>query len=290
MANDQRTCFVIIPNCDTSPHRDRAYWDRHFDQFLRPIIEEVPLLVPKRSATDEGDTSAVADIVTTDVVIADITDGDPRVYWELAVRQSFKLGTVIIAAHGTTIPFEVSSQPILLYNTDSHLGLADFRKALMKRLTAALDNPSAGDSKIWEQLGSRGTLHDIMNRGSLIRRLDGLLAEVRRNERLLEKVFEQANANQIVPAERKCVSERLRTPAIETLLVERYLDESKNFYVLTDKYFGRVLEINHQLDSWLRQSDSTERWLLKVKKDTLGGIEELKTTVRKLRSKHKSRY
>lgn len=289
MAKDQRTCLVIIPNCVTSPHRDEAYWDRHFEQFLRPIVEEIPDLSLKRSTSAAGGTSSIADIVTAHVVIADITDADPRVYWELAVRQSFKLGTVIIAAQGTTVPFQVSRKPVLMYNTDSHLGLADFRKVLIERVTAALDAPSADDSKVWEQLGSRGTLHDIMNRRSLIRRLDGLIAELRRNKKLLEKIFEQANTNQIVPAERKCVSERLRTPAVETLLVERYLDESKSFYLLADKYFGRILETNHQLDNWLRQSDPTERWLLKVKKDTLGGMDELETLVRKLRDKYKSR-
>jgi hypothetical protein len=38
MADPQR-CFVIMPFSETTPEHTEDYWTRHFDTFLKPLIE-----------------------------------------------------------------------------------------------------------------------------------------------------------------------------------------------------------------------------------------------------------
>ncbi|NVM45355.1 MAG: hypothetical protein HWN79_10600 [Candidatus Lokiarchaeota archaeon] len=50
----------------------------------------------------------IQSLVTSPIVLADLTDHNPNVFWELGVRQSFKHNTITIAEEGTKLPFDVS--------------------------------------------------------------------------------------------------------------------------------------------------------------------------------------
>ena len=80
------------------------------EQFLGPLIEESGELEAYRSEPIRGDVlrQIITNLVFYPVVVADLTDNNPNVYWELGVRQSFKHGTITIAEYGTKLPFDVS--------------------------------------------------------------------------------------------------------------------------------------------------------------------------------------
>ena len=71
-------------------------------------------LIPRaraRSHPLRGDMvrEIITNLVMAPIVIADITDENPNVYWELGVRHSFEHGTIIIAEEGTKRRFDIGA-------------------------------------------------------------------------------------------------------------------------------------------------------------------------------------
>lgn len=83
-------CFVIMPFSQTTDEHGEEYWTAHFERFLKPTIEEVGLEA-RRSEPLRGDlvSEIVKELVVCPIVIADLTDLNANVFWELGVRQSF---------------------------------------------------------------------------------------------------------------------------------------------------------------------------------------------------------
>lgn len=52
-----------------------------------------------------------------EIVLADLTFGNPNVYYELGIRQALsRKGTVLVACLGTVLPFDVRNQLVLSYD------------------------------------------------------------------------------------------------------------------------------------------------------------------------------
>lgn len=55
MADEQKKCFVIMPFFKTTTKRTEEYWTRHYNEFLKPLIESNKLLKAERSSALRGD-------------------------------------------------------------------------------------------------------------------------------------------------------------------------------------------------------------------------------------------
>src|SRR3989304_4593293 len=90
---DKKRCFVIMPFSKTEHHTEE-YWTRHFGSFLKPLIERNEAFEAFRSEPLRGDIASqiITNLASSDVVVADLTDHNPNVFWELGVRHSYKQG------------------------------------------------------------------------------------------------------------------------------------------------------------------------------------------------------
>ena len=52
---------------------------------------------------------------TSDLVIADLTDLNPNVFYELGIRHHTGKPTILLAANGTTLPFDIGVMPVIFY-------------------------------------------------------------------------------------------------------------------------------------------------------------------------------
>ena len=68
--------------------------------------------------------------MTAPIVVVDLTDSNPNVYWELGVRQSFKHGTITIAEKGTELPFDLGVKGTLFYYPEDYIKMSEFRDEL----------------------------------------------------------------------------------------------------------------------------------------------------------------
>lgn len=266
MTQPKKRCFVIMPFSKTAEHHSDAYWNRHFNSYLKPLIERNQQLEAFRSEPLRGDIAAqiVVDLFNSDIVIADLTDHNPNVLWELGVRQSFKPGTITIAEIGTQIPFHFSHKGILFYNGD-HLDNQLFDEKFAESLRSCLEKPNESDSPVLDALGGRGTLYSIIHEDENNRRISALKTEYAENKRNHEDIIKICETNKALRLQKKPtipMAGLLSAPAAEFLLINRYLDQDEKFYAKVIAYTQFINYAKTFLHKWVEIPTDIEMWLL----------------------------
>lgn len=256
-------CFVIMPFSKTSEQHTEDYWTKHFEDFIKPLIESTHPIIAERSSPLRGDIlrQIVTDLVTASIVVADLTDSNPNVYWELGVRQSFKHGTITIAESATTLPFDLGAKGTLFYFPTDHIKMQAFREQFCEAINDCLKNPESPDSHVLETISGRGTLHQILMRDESLRRLDAVISEIDYNEDIFNAAIEQCQKNIKLRKEKKSVefyTRLLNAAAVESLIVNRYIDSKKDFYELAEEYVGNLHTTNTRLVDWPSRPSTIE--------------------------------
>ncbi len=138
-SSPDKTCFVISPIGELgSPVRQRS------DQVLRHIIEP--------AAREEGLRALRADdipspgMITTQIiqhmlndrmVVADLTDHNANVFYELALRHAFRKPVVILIQANQPIPFDVQGARVIKYELSLD-GVAQARLEVCRQIETAL--------------------------------------------------------------------------------------------------------------------------------------------------------
>jgi hypothetical protein len=276
--------FVLLPFSQTSENHTAQYWSRHFNSYLKPLIERDETIQATRLEAMAGNESlnqTIFELLQSDIVIADLTNQDPNVVWALAVRQSFKNSTIVIAEANSPVPAYFSKKEILFYSGD-YLD-KPFEKKFQSAIDACLKTPPEPDSPVLETLGGRGTLYGVVHNEENFRRAHGLLMELSVNERLLEQIFENCTRNLTLRLANRADAKRmtttpLKTGAVQFLLINCYLDLDKSFYSTLYAYHNYLEAINGHLIEWesTNTDKEVEEWLLASKEATYKNLNKLK--------------
>ena len=79
-----------------------------------------------------------------DVVLADVTFWNPNVFYELGIRQALsQKGAVLVAASGTSLPFDVKGQRVWFYDPGNRLRLKAFQQELRAVISKAVNHEQA---------------------------------------------------------------------------------------------------------------------------------------------------
>jgi hypothetical protein len=290
MTTNRKTCFVIMPFGKTTDEHTQDYWTSHFEHFLKPLIEANTKVKARLSQPLRGDIlkQIITDLIVSPLLVADLTDRNPNVYWELGVRQSFKHGTITIAETGTPIPFDISTKATLPYYPKDHLKMKEFKQTFKNAIEDCLLHPDAPDSQVLETISGRGTLFEIMRRDDAIRRLDAVMYELTWAGGMLSLFEVQAKTNLEKPAEAKYTSTRLISAALELFVTERYVEADNDFFYKVANCVMAIRTINDHLTTWPLRAEKADRWLLKhapkVGKDLLEVFGKISTIQVKLKS------
>jgi len=245
-----------MPFSQTTPEHTKEYWDEQYDSFLKPLIEENSKVIAHRSEAERGDVvkQIISDLVVSPIVVADITDKNANVFWELGVRQSFKHGTITIAQYGTNLPFDIIGKGTLFYYPNDHIkNMKFFTTQFKKAINDCLSHPDKQDSKVLESITGRGTLFETFHRDETNRRLDALLYECDWNLTTIEKIIITAKENLTNPD----IQSRsfhpymnLSSKTFEYLVISRYINIPNKAY----EFFALILTwidtINPILRCW----------------------------------------
>lgn len=140
----EKSCFIITPiGNENDPIR------RHIDGILDTVIE--PLLNEKQynmsvahRITTPGSINkqVISGIYNSDLVIANLTNLNPNVMYELAFAHSIGKSTITIAEAGSTkLPFDITTERTIFYKND-FMGVSELSEQLKNMIQSIEQNPN----------------------------------------------------------------------------------------------------------------------------------------------------
>lgn len=286
MGSDSKLCYVIMPFSGTTDEHTTQYWTSWW-KFLKKRIEDLPDVEVRRSEALRGDIvkEIIRDLYAADVVIADLTDMNPNVYWELGVRQSLKYGTITIAETREHVASDMGMKGVLKYHPKDSVKNEEFVSILKRAIVDCVENPNEPDSHVLETLSGRSTLYSIIRKEENIRKVESLYDEFDENLETIEKIFET-----YYQSHRKTtkifIGHTVRCSCIEHLVTVRYLDESPEFYQEMTNYLLWMEALNLQLSLWGLPTDSAFNWLKENEDWFVEQIHTWKPLFEKLRTEY----
>ncbi len=114
--------FIIMPFSEKTGAYPKGYFDEVYNSLLVPAAAEAGLTAKtaKRSGSDIIHSTIVSDIFSSQIVLADLTEHNPNVLFELGLAIAFKKKVVLIRAKGTPAIFDVDNL-MRVYDYDGNL-------------------------------------------------------------------------------------------------------------------------------------------------------------------------
>lgn len=142
-----KKCFVITPIGDLGS-ATRRHTDGLLDAVIKPVLGSLgyDVVVAHEISTPGSITKQVLEHTLSDaLVVANLTDLNPNVMYELGVRHAAQLPVVAICQQGTKLPFDIAAERTVFFDNDFQ-GSLDLKVALEKAVQATdldgvIDNP-----------------------------------------------------------------------------------------------------------------------------------------------------
>ena len=117
---EEKVCFVISPIGDYgSDIRKRS--DLIYEYIIRPVVKEFGYHLTRADYIKEPGiiTSQIIDqIVESSLVIADLSDNNPNVFYELAIRHTIQKPYIQMIRSGQKIPFDINGLRTIHFDFD----------------------------------------------------------------------------------------------------------------------------------------------------------------------------
>lgn len=146
-----KRCFVVSPIGEEGGNtRSRA--DKILKYIIAPVVKECGYEDPVRA-----DKIAEPGVITTqviewlndaDLVVADLTESNPNVFYELAIRHMIQRPLVQLIEKGHKIPFDVASSRTVHVDHKDLDSVETAKEEIKKQIDAVEKDPSRVDNPI----------------------------------------------------------------------------------------------------------------------------------------------
>ncbi|MBI3782933.1 MAG: hypothetical protein HY270_05985 [Deltaproteobacteria bacterium] len=143
-----RICFVIMPFSKSASGTEEE-WTQVFEQLIKPAVEAASYNC-RRSAATRGSLikGIIQDLDASWVVLADLTDRNPNVFYELGVRHALKDRTILVAQNRDDIPFDLQSYANHVYDWRTDIGRQQFTDRIKTLLGDVDRDPERADNPV----------------------------------------------------------------------------------------------------------------------------------------------
>lgn len=134
---ERKTCFLVCPIGEEGTEtRQRS--DTLLEYLIKPVCQEKGYDVVRADqiyGNDRINDTIIDYLDNADLVIADVTDNNPNVFYELGYRTATKKPIVQIALNGSKLPFDISIIRTYFYDLDLKKS-SDTKQHLIKTIYA----------------------------------------------------------------------------------------------------------------------------------------------------------
>lgn len=155
-----KMCFIIMPIGSDDAYRTHL---NRYENLIKPAVESLSrdgerifdaIRADFISSTGSINRTVLRHLYQADVVIADLTDLNPNVFYELGVRHALRHGTILMALKGTQLPFDVGDLRVIPY--EDKLGGEKSTIPEIQRLLQALLDSQTDDSPVFQAVPELG--------------------------------------------------------------------------------------------------------------------------------------
>jgi hypothetical protein len=151
-------CFVIMPFTERAEDHDVGFFTEVMEHLVAPAGKAAGFTVRSalRQGSDVIQKTIVNDLLNADLVVADLTEHNPNVMFELGMRMAHDLPVALIRAKGTGSIFDVDNL-LRVFDYDPRLWPSTVQKDLptmQSHIQATWDNRE-NDSTYMQLLGRR---------------------------------------------------------------------------------------------------------------------------------------
>jgi len=215
---------------------------KYFDKVRRHIID--PVASEKGYKTSRADNISrpgritkqiIERLLKDDLVVADLTNKNPNVFYELAVRHAVHKPVILMGAIDDDIPFDVAAQRVIFYDLDPD-NITRGKKELARQISSVESDKFIVDSPIESSV----PLEQSKTGNTKQERIDAILRNQSRQLRRIEEILtEQYSPTDLSTKQRGA---RLPDPDLEI----QFLLELEGFsmdksYVLEKRSFSSAL-------------------------------------------------
>ena len=147
---EPKLCFVIAPIGEPdSDTRKRS--DQILQHVITPAVSQVgyePIRADQIDKPGLITNQVIQHIVSDPLVVADLTEHNPNVFYELAIRHALRLPLVQIISMGDPIPFDVASARTIKVNHTDLDSVANAKDEIVEQIRALEADPLGFDTPI----------------------------------------------------------------------------------------------------------------------------------------------
>lgn len=133
-----KRCFVISPIGEPGS-ATRARSDKVLSQIIRPAVEECGYAVFRADEIDQPGiitSHIVSHIITASLVIADLTESNPNVFYELGICHALGKPLIQVIAKGEPLPFDVAGMRTIFVDHQRRAGVVQAKQAIVRQMRA----------------------------------------------------------------------------------------------------------------------------------------------------------
>lgn len=182
-----------MPFSSTKRHTTEG-WTEIFDDVHKPAITGSRLGY-KCERSKIGTGSFIKDILLqlnqADVVLADLTDMNPNVFYELGVRHALKNRTILVSQTMDDVPSDLKQYGVITYGT-SPKSVTEYKKKISDVLRNIRDNPDRADNPVSDFLNLKSIIIDPFEAKMIEKKLVALISECSFNLSVIKEGLEIA--------------------------------------------------------------------------------------------------
>lgn len=159
MTEPKPTCFIAMPITTTEEvakrYRDDEHWTHVMEQLFVPAIEAAGFAAvrPASIGSDMIHATIIKQLSEADLVLVDLSEHNPNVFFELGVRTSINKPVAVVRSVGTRIPFDTIGMNTPEYDPALRVwNMSEEIAALADHLRNA-QATCAGENPMWRQFG-----------------------------------------------------------------------------------------------------------------------------------------
>lgn len=145
-----KTCFIISSiGKEVGEIRDIA--DEKFDLIFEPVLKQFNYKVTRADKIgNPGSISReiVSNVINSDLVIADVSDENPNVFYELAIRNAVKKPVIVFRAANQRMPFDIYDTRAITIDRTKPRVWENAKKILHQHIEESEKNPDFASASI----------------------------------------------------------------------------------------------------------------------------------------------